>query len=92
MALPVLAVASTALRLGIVAYGAYSIVSSVSRAPADFRGDAALDDLQEGLAMRNERDRADATYRWKRTIRLGQSGPGLEIDAAAFGRIRFRKV
>jgi hypothetical protein len=34
----------------------------------------------------------NATARFRRVIRLGQSGPGLEIDATAFGRIRFRRT
>ena len=37
-------------------------------------------------------EQVNATARMRRVIRLGENGPGVEIDAVGLTRIRFRKV
>jgi hypothetical protein len=44
------------------------------------------------MTLRHEPEQMNATGRLRRIIRLGSSGPGLEIDATALGRLRLRKV
>lgn len=92
MPLPALALAASALRVGLVAYAGYSLYRQIGSAPADFRAEAAMDDLQEGLAIRKGDDALNGSYRWKRTIRVGANGPGMELDASLLGRFRIRRV
>jgi hypothetical protein len=55
-----------------------------------------LDDLAEGVSARPHRAEAESAMhgagRFRRVLRLGPNGPGIEIDAAALGRLRFRRV
>ncbi len=92
MPLPLAPIAGIALRYGAVAMVGYFVARNVARAPRDMRGDEAMDDLAEGLSLRRDTEELHATGRWRRVIRLGDSGPGLEIDATSLARIRFRKV
>jgi hypothetical protein len=94
MALPLAPVAVVALRYGTVALAAYAISRRMERSSTSQASEDALDRVDEGLAGHRPRDRqqVNAQARWRRTIRLGRAGPGLEIDATALGRIKFRKV
>jgi len=86
----------TAIRLGAVAavtlYAARGRVSD----PKDPHHEAVLDDLPEGMEARPHRAEAEQGLhghgRFRRTIRLRTGGPGVEIAAAALGRLRFRRV
>lgn len=64
--------------------------------PRELHREAALNDAPEGLELETERKpgeaRLDAAGRFRRVIRLGRAGPGVEIDAAGLGRIRLRSV
>lgn len=92
MALPLVPIAGIALRYGAVAFAGYMIARNVSRAPRDMRGEEAMDDVNEGLSMRREPDALHGTGRIKRTIRLGETGPGIEIDATSLARIKIKRV
>lgn len=92
MPLPLAPIAGVALRYGAVAIATYAIARSVDRAPYDQRGEDAMDDVSEGLHLRKDGDQANASGRMKRIIRLGKTGPGVEIDASALTRIRVRKI
>ncbi len=92
MPLPLAPVASIALRYGAVALAAYAITRQIGKAPLDQRAEEAMDDTDEGLALRREREQMNGTARLRRVIRLGEDGPGVEVDVTALGRIRFRKV
>jgi len=94
MALPLAPIAGIALRYGAVALATYALSRQVTRGRIDQRAEDAMDDLPEGLTAHRplDRDQVSGTARMKRVIRLGSSGPGIEIDATAFGRIRFRRV
>jgi hypothetical protein len=51
-----------------------------------------MDDVGEGISVRREPEQVNGATRFRRVVRVGQDGPGIEIDITALGRIRFRKV
>ncbi|TCP60361.1 hypothetical protein EV663_11041 [Rhodovulum bhavnagarense] len=87
---PVLA--RTALRYGTVALAVYALTSLREPARRDQRAEDAMDDIDEGLRLRHEPGQTNGTARWRRTIRVGSNGPGVEVDATALGRLRLRRV
>lgn len=94
MPLPLAPVAAVAAKYGAVALAGYMLARRVRRGHLDQQAEDALDGVPEGMtALRpGDRDQANATARFRRVIRLGFDGPGIEIDAAALGRIRVRRV
>lgn len=86
MALPIIPIA---LAAGVVA-----LARNVSVSAVDQRIEDRLDEVSEGLSAHRDRDgtQLNAAYRWKRVVRFGKSGPGVEIDASALGRLRFSRV
>lgn len=94
MALPLAPIAGVALRYGAVALAAYVMTRQVGRSRTDQRAEDAMDDLPEGLHAHRPRDRdqVNGAARFRRVIRVGLHGPGVEIDASMLGRIRFRRV
>ena len=92
MPLPLAPIAGFAVRYGAVALATYAIARRVDHAPRDQRGEDALDELNEGLAVRRGDGQTNGSARFRRVIRLGASGPGIEVDATALGRVRFRRV
>lgn len=87
-------IAWTALRLGAVA--AVTLYAARGRSqPKDARREAVLDELPEGVSAEPHRAEAERAMhgagRFRRTFRL-PGGPGFEIDAAALGRFRLRRV
>lgn len=95
MPLPLAPIAGLALRYGAVALAAYALARRVPRGRTDQRAEDALDDLPEGLAAHHPADRPgqmNMQARFHRILRLGDTGPGINIEASAFGRLRMRKV
>jgi hypothetical protein len=92
MALPLAPVAGVVLRYGLVAATAYAVARRTQNAARDQRAEDALDRVDEGMSWRRDDDQLNANARWRRVIRLGSDGPGIEIDATSISRIRFRKV
>ena len=95
MALPLAPVAIAALKYGTVAATAYGLARSIHIGATSQSGEDALDDVSEGMSAHKPKDRpgqVNATFRMRRVVRLGQHGPGLEIDAASLLRIRIKKV
>ena len=96
MPLPLAPIAATALRIGLrygtVALAGYAMARSVERGRRDQRAEDALDDTAEGLTARREPEQMSATGRFRRVLRMGTAGPGLEVDATALGRLRWRRV
>lgn len=92
MPLPIAPIAGFALRYGAVAVTAYAISRRATPARRDQRAEDAMDEVGEGVSYRRDPDQLNGTGRFRRVIRLGKNGPGVEIDATALSRIRFRKV
>ena len=99
MALPAVLLTPIALRALQIgrALALAALVASRKRASegperVDMASEDALDRIPEGADLRADpaNGRADAEGRWRRVVRLG--GHGLEIEAAALGRLRWRKV
>jgi hypothetical protein len=88
-----------ALRLGAVAAAGFAVkrimAARVHQGRTDQRGEDALDDLGEGVAVHRPKDQTECrqrntSLRIKRIIRWGKGG--FEIDAAMLGRFRIRKL
>lgn len=94
MALPLAPIAGVALRYGAVALAAYALSRKIGMSQTDQRSEDALDRVPEGVNAHRPRDRdqMNASARFRRVVRLGVDGRGVEIDATALGRIRFRKI
>ena len=92
MPLPLDPVAGIALRYGLVAVATYAVTRRVQKAHFDQRANDAMDDVNEGVSLRRDADQVHGSGRFRRIIRLGETGPGIEIDITTLGRIRFRKV
>lgn len=92
-ALPALGpVAAVALRYGAVAVATYAATRQIPKLRRDQPTEDTLDTVEEGLEMRRDAEQINATARFRRVVRVGRKGPGVEIDATALTRIRFRKV
>jgi hypothetical protein len=94
MPAPIVPIAWTALRLGAVA--ALALYAARGRSmPKQADHERVLDDLPEGLGSHPHRAEDEAALhgqgRFRRVLRF-PSGPGIEIDAAALGRLRLRRV
>ncbi len=92
MPLPLAPLAGFALRYGMVAMAAYAVTRRIAPGRRDQQAEDALDALDEGLTYRREARQANATARFRRAIRLGEEGPGLEVDLSALGRLRIRRI
>jgi hypothetical protein len=86
--------ALTALRIGAVALVVAALARRRGPSVLEAGREAALDDLPEGGSLRLDPQarRMDAAGRWRRVLRLGADGPGLEVEAAALGRLRIRRA
>lgn len=86
MALPIIPIA--------VAAGAVALASQVRVQPVIQEVEDALDTVDEGTSLRRdpEGNQLNGAHRFKRVIRFGNAGPGLEVDATVLARIKFRKI
>lgn len=94
MALPLAPLAGMALKYGAVALASYALSRQITTGAVLQRHEDTLDTLPEGATVRRAADREqfNGSVRFRRIIRLGTSGPGLDIDASALGRIRIKRV
>ncbi|MGY6549463.1 MAG: hypothetical protein ACXIU7_10735 [Roseinatronobacter sp.] len=94
MALPLVPLAGMAAKYGAVALAGYALSRQIHTARVDQRAEDAFDEVSEGLGLGRPRDRdqMNGSIRFRRVIRLGTNGPGIEIDATALGRLRLRRV
>ncbi len=94
MALPLAPIAVVAAKYGAVALAGYTLARQVQVGHTDQRAEDALDEVHEGVSAHRPRDRdqVNGALRFRRVIRLGTNGPGIEIDASALGRIRMRRL
>lgn len=94
MALPLAPLAGMALKYGAVALAGYALSRRVTPGAVNQRHEDMLDEVPEGATLRQpaDRDQINASWRFRRIIRLGTGGPGLDIDASALGRFRVKRV
>ena len=94
MALPIAPIAITAARYGTVAAVAYLASRRISRLQTRQETEDALDRVEEGLSANRPTDRqqVNGSARFRRIIRIGRRGPGVEIDIVGLGRVKFRRV
>lgn len=95
MALPLAPLAVAALKYGSVAATVYGVTRSVHVGRTDQAGEDALDRVSEGVTAHRPRDRrgqGNATARFRRVLRIGSTGPGVEIDFAGLARMKIRKI
>ena len=92
MAVPLAPIAGVVLRYGAVAAAGYAVARSAKTARRDQRAEDALDDTPEGLAWRKDGDQLSANGRFRRVIRVGHTGPAIEVDLAGWTRLRVRRV
>ena len=81
-----------ALRDGAVAIASYGATRVLATGRRDHRVEDAMNETEEGLTFRKDDDQANGKIRWKRTFRLGTNGPGVEIDATGFARIKVKRL
>ncbi len=86
----------TALRLGAMAAIALYAARNRNSQPKDPVRDGMFERVSEGVSASPHRAEAERGVngegRFRRTVRLGPNGPAVEIDAAALGRLRVRRV
>lgn len=94
MPLPLAPIAVFALRYGSVALAGYAVARRIriEKGRRDQHAEDAHDKVQEGVTLRSETEQLNVTGRVKRVFRVGPAGPGFEVDASGFGRLRFRKI
>lgn len=92
MPLPIAPIAGFAIRYGAVALATYAVARNLPAPPRDQRAEDAMDDVSEGLSLGKDDEQVNGAARFRRVIRLGANGPGVEIDATALTRIKFKKV
>lgn len=97
MPLPLAPVAVFALRAGLAATAVWAVRAGLRRAArvgrTDQRAEDALDAMDEGLAAHVPPDRdgqRNAAVRLRRVIRW--AGGAVEVDLAAMGRLRVRRL
>ena len=92
MAIPLTPIAVTALRYGAVAAIAYAAARRARPQTATPAAEAAMDRMPEGVHVSHAPGQMNATARWRRSVRLGNAGPGIEIDLGALARLRLRRI
>lgn len=94
MALPLAPIAVMAAKYGAVALAGYAVARQIQPGRTDQNVEDAFDELAEGISAHRPRDREqmNGAVRFRRVLRLGAHGPGIEIDASALGRIRLRRL
>lgn len=84
-------------QLGAVAAVAwYAARKRRPEGPHEVWRERVLDDVDEGVetdfSRSSDQTRMGATLRWKRGIRLGPTGPGIEIDVVGLTRLKLRRL
>ena len=92
MPLPLAPIAGLAVRYGTIAFATYAVTRRLDKARRDQRSEDAMDETNEGLALRRETGQVNGSGRFRRFVRLGKSGPGVEIDVTGLARIKFRRI
>ena len=94
MALPLAPIVWTVARYGAVAAATYAVTRRIEVLPVQQDHEDILDQVEDGVSMGRAPDRQqmNAAGRWRRVVRFGETGPGVEIDATILGRFRIRTI
>ncbi|MDJ0860360.1 MAG: hypothetical protein QNI90_16985 [Dinoroseobacter sp.] len=96
MAIPIVPIAGAVLKYGPLAVAGLATLAYLRAQPghADQRAEDLLDEVGEGMqASRSHEGRQiNSRGRYRRVIRAGRTGPGIELDASFLGRIRVRRT
>lgn len=92
MAIPFTPIAVAALRYGAVAAIAYAAAQRARPRRIDPAAETAMEALPEGARVGHAPGQLNATARWRRAVRMGAQGPGMEIDLSALARLRLRRI
>ncbi|MEL6914786.1 MAG: hypothetical protein AAFP13_09805 [Pseudomonadota bacterium] len=92
MAIPLAPIGALVIRYGAVALAGYAAARAIPRMRRDQDVEDTLDTVDEGLATRRDGEQVNATGRFRRVVRLGTRGPGVEIDVTTLNRIRMRRI
>jgi hypothetical protein len=92
LAIPLTPVAAAALRYGAVAALTYAAARRARPRRIDPDAEAALDRLPERFDIGHAPGQMNAAGRWRRRLRLGRTGPGVEIDLGGLARLRLRRL
>jgi hypothetical protein len=96
MAIPIMPIAGAVLKYGPVAAASLAALAYLRAQPghADARAEDLLDEVGEGVeaTRSHEGQQVNSRARFRRVVRVGPRGPGVEVDATFLGRIRMRRV
>lgn len=92
MAIPFTPIAAAALRYGAVAALAYAAARRARPQRIHPSAEAAMDVMPEGMHVGHAPGQLNATGRWRRRVRVGKTGPGMEIDIGGLARLRLRRI
>lgn len=94
MPLPLAPIAGFVLRYGTIAAATYLASRKIQASRTDQGAEDALDKVYDGVSAHRCKDapQANAAGRFRRVIRVGRAGPGVEVDATVMGRFRVRRV
>jgi hypothetical protein len=92
MAIPIAPFAGVAARYGLVAVTTYAIARRLPKGRRDQVVEDKLDEVEEGVTLRQEPEQLNLTARMRRLVRLGRTGPGVEVDASLLARVRLKWV
>ncbi len=92
MPVPIMPIAAFALKYGTVAVTGYAIARATSRGRFDQRAEDVMDETAEGATLRKQEGQVNATFRWKRALRLTSTGKGVEIDATSLTRVKVKPL
>ncbi|MFO7919649.1 hypothetical protein DZD18_03050 [Rhodobacteraceae bacterium W635] len=74
-----------------VALAGYALARSTVPGRRDQRLEDIMDATPEGATLHTEDGQMNAGIRWRRILRSGIAGRGLEIDATALARLKVRR-
>jgi len=92
MPLPIVPTAAVAVRYAALGLAVYGLLRTRETARRDQRAEDAMDELGEGPGYRRDPDGLRGAWRFRRVVRVGHAGPGVEIDFAGLARLRLRRV
>jgi hypothetical protein len=92
LAIPFTPIAVAALRYGVVAAIAYAAAQRARPGRIHPSAEAVMEQLPEGARVGHAPGQLNATARWRRAVRMGTQGPGMEIDLSGLARLRLRRI